>query len=109
MSATNGNLVKMVKQIRTWASAGAASALTDRDLVRRYVTLNDEGAFTCLVKRHGPMVLGICRKMLRHEQDAEDAFQAAFLVLARKAGSIRQRESVGGDADAAVASGRWPQ
>src|SRR5262249_368681 len=56
----------------------------------------DEGAFAALLARHGPMVLGVCRRVLRHTQDAEDAFQATFLVLARKAGAIGRREALGG-------------
>jgi RNA polymerase sigma factor (sigma-70 family) len=62
---------------------------SDTELLERFAGAKDETAFVELVRRYGPMVLGVCRKMLRHEQDAEDAFQATFLVLARKAGSIR--------------------
>ncbi len=70
--------------------------LTDRQLLDRFTAQRDEAAFAELVVRHGPMVLSACWRVLRHTQDAEDAFQAAFLVLARKAGSIRQHDSVGG-------------
>src|SRR2546423_1661587 len=69
---------------------------TDRELLQRFATLQDEEAFTLLVRRHGPMVLAVCRRVLNQMQDAEDAFQATFLVLARKAASVRWRESVGG-------------
>src|SRR5262249_16268181 len=69
---------------------------TDRQLLDGFTTDRDESAFAELVRRHGPMVLAVCRRVLRHQQDAEDAFQAAFLVLARKAGGIRQSASVGG-------------
>jgi RNA polymerase sigma factor (sigma-70 family) len=68
--------------------------MTDRELLERFAGRRDEEAFTQMVQRHGPLVLGVCRHILRHEQDAEDAFQATFLVLARKAGSIRSAEAL---------------
>jgi RNA polymerase sigma factor (sigma-70 family) len=67
---------------------------SDRRLLERFVSQGDETAFTKLVQRHGPMVLGVCRQILRNEDDAEDAFQATFLVLARKARSIRAAEAL---------------
>jgi RNA polymerase sigma factor (sigma-70 family) len=68
---------------------------TDRHLLGCFATRQDEQAFAALVRRHGAMVLGVCRRVLGHAQDAEDAFQATFLVLAQKAGSARWQESVG--------------
>src|SRR5262249_45927606 len=74
----------------------AGESQTDGQLLGRFVAARDEASFAALVRRHGPMVLGVCRRVLRHDHDAEDAFQATFLVLARRAGSVGQRGSVGG-------------
>ena len=71
---------------------------SDEQLIDQFLTgqkEDSESAFETLVKRHGPMVLGVCRYVLRRDQDAEDAFQATFLVLARKAGTIHNREILG--------------
>jgi RNA polymerase sigma factor (sigma-70 family) len=74
--------------------AGPQAAAPDRDLLRGYLECRDEAAFAALVERHGPMVLGVCRSVLRHRHDAEDAFQATFLVLARKAQAIRRPDGL---------------
>jgi Sigma-70 region 2 len=71
------------------------AGLTDGELLGCFITRRDEVAFAALMQRHGPMVLGVCRRALRNEADAEDAFQATFLVLVRKATSIRPRGMVG--------------
>jgi RNA polymerase sigma factor (sigma-70 family) len=73
----------------------ALGSLPDRDLLERFVGSHDESAFTVLIERHGPMVNGACRRALANRHDAEDACQATFLVLARKAESLRKKESLG--------------
>src|SRR5262249_47464972 len=66
----------------------------DCELLRAYGAGGDEEAFAALVRRHGPMVWNVCRRALGHHQDAEDAFQAVFVVLGRRASSVAWRESV---------------
>jgi RNA polymerase sigma factor (sigma-70 family) len=72
----------------------ADDAVSDRELLRRFDVGQDEAAFAMLLRRHGAMVLRVCRRVLDRQEDAEDAFQATFLVLARKAGSVAWHESV---------------
>jgi RNA polymerase sigma factor (sigma-70 family) len=86
----------VLRQIRGAVTAGALAEAPDGELLERFAARGEEGAFAALVRRHGPMVLGVCRRVLGHAQDAEDAFQATFLVLARQAESIRKQASVGG-------------
>ncbi|HEX5268945.1 MAG TPA: sigma-70 family RNA polymerase sigma factor [Gemmataceae bacterium] len=90
---SQGHLHAVVRHLRRLAGDGAA-APSDRELLRRFAARRDQAAFTALVERHGPMVWGVCRRALRHEQDAEDVFQATFLVLARKADALPWRDSV---------------
>jgi DNA-directed RNA polymerase specialized sigma24 family protein len=87
------NLNKVLKHIHHLL-APPGGAQSDRELLARFVATRDEASFAALVRRHGPMVLAVCRRMLRHDQDAEDCFQATFMVLARKAATVK-REAVG--------------
>src|SRR5829696_4213687 len=75
-------------------TASPTGGLPDGELVRRFADSGDEAAFEVLVWRHGPMVWGTCRRVLRHRQDAEDAFQATFLALARSARSLCGRDAL---------------
>jgi RNA polymerase sigma factor (sigma-70 family) len=86
----------LLRHIRKLATAESIGHLGDGQLLERFTTQRDEAAFAVLIERHGPMVLGVCRRVLHHQHDAEDAFQATFLTLARKAGSIRQQEALSG-------------
>jgi RNA polymerase sigma factor (sigma-70 family) len=85
-----------LQQLRQFRGAVGDGGLCDAELLSRFVANNDQAAFELLVWRHAGMVLHLCRRLLRHEQDAEDAFQATFLTLARKAGAIRRREALAG-------------
>jgi RNA polymerase sigma factor (sigma-70 family) len=91
-----GQLGTVLRHIRQLLGAGSAGDLTDHQLLDRFRPARDADAFTALVQRHGPMVHGVCCRILPDGNDADDAFQATFLVLARKADSIRQGNSVGG-------------
>src|SRR5262245_45392003 len=69
-------------------------ALADQELLHRFSAMRDDKAYNAILRRHGAMVLEVCRSVLGNEQDAEDAFQATFLILARKGGSIRKSSSL---------------
>jgi RNA polymerase sigma factor (sigma-70 family) len=91
----NRQLDNVLRHLRGVAAARHTRELLDRELLERFVARRDEAAFAAIVQRHGPLVLGACRRILGSEHHAEDACQATFLVLARKAASIRRRESLG--------------
>ena len=90
-----GRFTRMVQFCRRVLSPEMADATADAHLLDLFLQQHDETAFEALVRRHGPMVLGVCRRILGNSHDAEDAFQAVFLVLTRKAASIRPRRMVG--------------
>src|SRR5215471_5765577 len=93
--AAMGNTMttSVARQIESLFGGGSVAGLSDRQLIERFIAGRDslaaEVAFAALVTRHGPMVLGVCRHLLGDHQHAEDAFQAVFLVLARRARSVR--------------------
>jgi RNA polymerase sigma factor (sigma-70 family) len=89
----DGGIQAVLRHLRTLAAARTAAALSDGELLGRFAERHDEAAFAALLERHGPMVLRLCRRILGHPQDAEDACQATFLVLVRKAASVRKRGS----------------
>jgi RNA polymerase sigma factor (sigma-70 family) len=90
-SAQVSTLLRFMRQLSTGWKDGE---MPDHQLLERFTTLGDEDAFAALLRRHGPMVLRVCQSVLHNRHDAEDVFQAVFLVLARKAGSIHRREAV---------------
>jgi RNA polymerase sigma factor (sigma-70 family) len=93
---TGARLGTALRQIQWLFSDGSATGATDTQLLGRFAASRDEGAFAALMTRHGPMVMTVCRGVLRDSLDAEDAFQATFLVLARKAGSAWSEGQLGG-------------
>src|SRR5262249_43733601 len=90
----NTQLGAVLQHVRHLAAAPSVTGPIDRQLLHAFSAHRDEAAFTALVRRHGPLVLGVCRSVLGHLEDAEDAFQATFVVLARKAASIHKSESL---------------
>ncbi len=90
------SLSAILRRLGRQAAADGPEAISDAELLRRYAAQRDAAAFELLVWRHGATVWGACRRLLSSPHDAEDAFQAVFMVLARKAGAIRQGECLGG-------------
>ncbi len=86
----------LMRRIRLAALPQDAAAGADGQLMEAFVRRRDEAAFAILLRRHGPMVLNVCRRVVGNHHDAEDAFQATFLVLAQKAASVSPRERVAG-------------
>ena len=83
-----------LQHLRRLAGRDAAAGSSDAELLRHFLSEGDEAAFTALVQRHGAMVWQVCISALGQREDAEDVFQATFLVLARKAGSVRKQEAL---------------
>jgi RNA polymerase sigma factor (sigma-70 family) len=90
----NAPLGTVLRHIRRLVVAPANLELSDRQLLERFAAGRDEGAFAALVQRHAPLVWNVCRRVLRHEQDAEDAWQATFLILAGHAARVRRAEAL---------------
>src|SRR5262249_45915443 len=88
------DLSSALRHLQHACRPGGVRGLSDGQLLDRWLAQRDEAAFEVLVWRHGGMVLNLCRRLIRKDQDAEDAFQATFLVLVRKAATIGKRESV---------------
>jgi RNA polymerase sigma factor (sigma-70 family) len=93
---TSGTIGSSLKHLRDLFGGGTAVGLTDTELLARYAETRDAPAFEALVARHGPMVAATCRAVLRNQHDVEDAFQATFLVLARKSATVRTCDCLGG-------------
>jgi RNA polymerase sigma factor (sigma-70 family) len=86
----------LLRHLHTVVRSEGVKDLSDTQLLQRFSAVRDEAAFAHLVHRHSGLVWGVCQRVLRHQQDAEDAYQATFLILARQAASIRRAETVGG-------------
>jgi zinc protease len=91
----SGSRGSVIDSVRRLYRAGAVGALGEAQLLDRFLARGDEAAFEAILRRHGPMVLGVCRRILDDPHDVDDAFQATFLVLIKKARSIRDREVLG--------------
>jgi RNA polymerase sigma factor (sigma-70 family) len=91
----SGELREVLRRLRLAVRPGEAGGLADAELLRRWLEARDEAAFEVLVWRHGPIVLGVCRRLLHNAEEAEDAFQATWLALVRHGASIRGRHAVG--------------
>jgi RNA polymerase sigma factor (sigma-70 family) len=96
VSMATAKLDLMLGHLRQLCKPGGVEDVADDELLERFHHHGDEAAFVVLLQRHGPMVLGVCRRVLANVQDAEDAFQATFLLLSRNGQAIRQRELLAG-------------
>src|SRR5947207_785272 len=91
---TQSTLSPVVRHIRRLVAADSGQELSDSELLERFAANREERAFATLFRRHGPLVWSVCYSVLHHRQDTEDAFQATFLLMARRAGSIRKTEAI---------------
>ncbi len=85
-----------LRHIQSLFSDGSTTGASDTQLLAQFAGRRDEAAFAAIMSRHGPMVMAVCRGVLRDSHDAEDAFQATFLVLARKSGAVWAEGQLGG-------------
>src|SRR5262245_13944356 len=92
VKAVSSPILRLIRQV---VEDQAVRNVSDHDLLKRFSEQKDAAAFHAVVRRHGPMVFDVCLGVLRNEANAEDAFQATFLILARKAASIRKGASLG--------------
>src|SRR5689334_11109330 len=93
---TTGQTHAVLRHLRKLVASPGLDTLSDGQLLERFITSQEEVAFAALVRRHGPLVLGVCRRLLRSRADAEDAFQATFIILFRRARALDRRGSLAG-------------
>ncbi len=91
----SGQSGTIVRQVQRLFGGGSVAGLGEGQLLERFIKNRDASALEAIIARHGPMVLGVCRRVLHDPRDAEDAFQVTFLILVKKAGGIRDRERLG--------------
>src|SRR5579875_3618395 len=92
----SGQFAVACRQVGRLFGQGTTAGLGEGQLLDRFVARRDDAAFEAIVARHGPAVLAVCRSLLRDPNDVDDAFQATFLVLVRKADTLRRRDLLGG-------------
>ncbi len=92
---TSGEFTRVQASLKHLLTEGTMTGVSESQLLDRFFSQGDEYAFEAILRRHGPMVLAVCRRVLSDPNDVEDAFQATFLILVKKAGSIRNRAVLG--------------